>query len=404
MTLPIEPERTARRAAIVGAAEYKTVKMNVPDARTSLEAAADLGLRALDDAGLSLRDVDGLYCVGVHESAAFVPSTVCEYLGLRLDHAGTVDLGGANAVAMVARAAMAIAAGEASIVLCITPGWPAPADPDRITLARRFGASSYLPGSPQAEFDIPLGHVNQNALYAMVAQRYHAAYGYDAHAVARVVAHARANAAVNPDAIFFGQAVSEEDVLASRMIAAPIRMLEIVMPVRGGAAVVVADPAIAARCRHRAAMIAGWGERLTHKSPQHAPDLLHPPMEAAAARAFARADLRPADVDTCQIYDCYPINTIMTLEAAGFCAHGDGMNFARHHDMRFAGDFPLNTNGGQLGMGQAGYAGGMTHVVEAFRQISGRAQSRQVRDCDVAFVSGNGGIMSEQIAMLLEGA
>lgn len=100
----------------------------------------------------------------MHESAAFVPSTVGEYLGLALNHAGTVDLGGANAAAMVARAAMAIAVGDASVVLCITPGWPAPSDSGRSSIARRFGASSYLPGSTQAEFDIPFGNVNQNAL------------------------------------------------------------------------------------------------------------------------------------------------------------------------------------------------------------------------------------------------
>ena len=94
----------------------------------------------------------------------------------------------------------------------------------------------------------------------------------------------------------------------------------------------------------------------------------------------------------------------MALEAAGFCAAGQGMELLRSKDLTFAGDFPLNTNGGQLGFGQAGGAGGMTHVIEGYRQIAGRAGRRQIPNCDTMFVSGNGGIMSEQVALVLKGA
>ncbi|WP_016745020.1 thiolase family protein [Rhizorhabdus wittichii] len=385
-------------------AEFPARRPEDADPRSSLEGAADLARLALADAGLRLRDVDGLYVGGIHESAMFLPSTVAEYLGIAVDHGGVVDLGGANPAAMVARAAAAIAVGDARVVLCLTPGWPSPAASPLREEIVRFGASSYRPGSPQAEFDIPYGHLGQNALYALIARRYAAEHGYDGLAIGRLVSHLRDNAAANPAAIFFGQPVTAEEVAASPLIADPIRRLEIVRPARGGAAVVLAASDLAWKCKGRAAFVAGWGERLApHKSPQYAPDLLAPPMIDAARRAFDRAGLTPADMDGAQVYDCYAINVLLTLEGAGFWPRGEGMRFLKAHDMRWHGDFPVNTNGGQLGMGQAGLAGGMTHIVEAYRQIAGRAGDRQIPACDTQFVSGNGGIMSEQIALVLRG-
>ena len=105
-----------------------------------------------------------------------------------------------------------------------------------------------------------------------------------------------------------------------------------------------------------------------------------------------------------QPYDCYTITVMLTLEDAGFCAKGEGAEFVSHHDLTYRGDFPCNTGGGQLGAGQAGLAGGMTQVVEGAVQVMGRAGDRQVARHDNALVTGTGGIMSEQSAIILEGA
>ena len=113
--------------------------------------------------------------------------------------------------------------------------------------------------------------------------------------------------------------------------------------------------------------------------------------------------LSRSDVDVASIYDCYTITVLMSLEDAGFCAKGKGMSWITEHDLTFRGDFPLNTAGGQLGFGQAGLAGGMHHVCDATRQIMGRAGAAQVADCNRAFVSGNGGILSEQTTLILQG-
>ena len=391
-------------AAIVGAAEYRARRFSEAPSATSLEQAADLALLALADAGLTLRDVDGIAVRGVYVSDQFLPATVAEYLGVTIGFGDAPDLGGATSAGMVWRAGAAIERGLASVVLCLYPGNYPPPPADGAGAWRSFGASSYLPGSPQAEFEIPYGHLGQNIPYAFIAQRYGHAFGYDAAAMARLVVHQRRNANANPDAIFYAEPLTEADVLASRMIADPLRMLEIVRPVRGGAAVVVASPDVAARTRHRPVNLTGFGEGIAHKSPQFARDLLDPPLRRAAATAFAMAGLGPEDMDAAQIYDCYTIAVLMALEAAGFCGKGEGMAFLRGADMTFRGDFPLNTNGGQLGFGQAGGAGGMTHVIEGYRQAAGRAGERQVADCDSVFVSGNGGIMSEQVALVLQGA
>ena len=114
------------------------------------------------------------------------------------------------------------------------------------------------------------------------------------------------------------------------------------------------------------------------------------PIAHAADRAFAMAGVGRDDVDVASIYDCYTITVLMSLEDAGFCPKGTGMTWLTEHDLTYRGDFPLNTAGGQLSFGQAGMAGGMHHVVDAARQVMGRADYAQVTDCHTAFVAGTG--------------
>ena len=136
----------------------------------------------------------------------------------------------------------------------------------------------------------------------------------------------------------------------------------------------------------------------------YAADLMHSPIKAAAERAFNMASVDRGDVDMISVYDCYTITVLMTIENAGFCPLGEGAKFVSEHDLTYAGDFPCNTHGGQLSFGQAGLAGGMSHVCDATRQVMGRCDENQVSECNTAFVSGNGGIMSEQVALILQGA
>jgi acetyl-CoA C-acetyltransferase len=398
------------QAAIVGCAQYKPEKYATAPRMFHLEQIAELAGQALADAGMALQDLDGLAVNGAHfnEASAFVPAVVAEYLGIRVSFAEVVDLGGTSAVAMAWRAAAAIELGLCRAVLCVIPARLAPPDPDAdpaaSPAAMGYGAHSSCYGAPEAEFDIPYGHLGQNTGYAMIAQQYAHRYGYDPVAMARIAVDQRSNAQANPQALFHGQPLSVDDVLASKMVADPLRLLEIVMPVAGGAAFIVASSDLARSCAQRPVLIRGCGEQLDFKSPSYARDMTVTPIAAAARRAFAMSGLKPADMHMSQIYDCYTITVLLSLEDAGFCAKGEGMAFVRDHDLTWRGDFPLNTHGGQLSFGQSGSAGGMSQLIEAVTQIRGCAGERQLRLHDTAFVSGTGGVMSEQGALVLAGA
>ncbi len=393
-------------AHIVGWTERRSERHFTGQPRLTIEQWADLVAEALADAGIESSEVDGLVCAGdVAEAALFLPATIAEYCGWSVNLAERVDLGGASSVGMVWRAAAAIELGLCDVVVMAAASSPAPPSPVPKPFNERilYGASSSTWGSPQAEFEIPYGNIAQNAGFAMYAQRYHDLYGWDERARAKIAADQRVSACANPDAVFFGKPITVDDVLASKLVADPLHMLEIVMPCVGGAAMVMCSTERARRVDHRPVTVTGFGERLTHKTPTYAPDLPHTPVAAAARSAFGMAGVGPADMDMVQLYDCYTITALLSIEDSGFCGKGEGQAFVRDHDLSYQGDFPCNTHGGQLGFGQPGLAGGMSHVVEAARQIQGRAGDRQLARHDTAYVSGTGGIMSEQTALVLQG-
>ena len=217
-------------------------------------------------------------CCGgdIGESSLFVPATIAEYCGWSLNFAERLDLGGASARSgMVWRAAAAIELGHLrgrgvrdrvrAPSTTAAPGWTRP------TRGSTFGASSNEWGSPQAEFDIPYGNVAQNCGYAMYAQRYHDLLRLGRAGRAKIVADQRVSACANPSAVFFGQPITVDDVLASPVIADPLHLLEIVMPCTGGAAFVVTSAGAGARgCRTDRSRVVGFGEHLTHKTPTYA--------------------------------------------------------------------------------------------------------------------------------------
>lgn len=379
------------RAAIVGIGELKPVRMT--NGATTLGFIAETCRRALDDAGLDPGAVDGLL-VGpqVGETPQHVPATVAEYLGLRPRMANVVDLGGASGAGMVWRAAAAIAAGMCETVLCVlanTREATAPRSPNR---------------NPIREFDVPFGASGANVSYAMIKQRHMATYGSRDADFAALVVWARRNAQANPDAIFCGKPLSIDAVLASPLIAGPLHLFEIVMPVAGGAAVVVTSPRGARRTRHPPVHLLGAGEKVTHRALSQAPDLTSGPLEPAMRQAMTQAGTTVSDMSLLSLYDCYSVMTAVTIEDAGLCRPGQFGRWVGDHDLGPGGDMPLNTHGGQLGFGQPDLAGGMTHITEAVRQLRGGTPGRQVPDARLALVTGNGATMSEATALVLGAA
>lgn len=376
------------RAAIVGIGELKPVRTTT--GRATLEMIAEVSRAAVLDAGLGPDQIDGLL-VGpqVGETPQHVPATVSEYLGLQPTMSNVVDLGGASGAGMVWRAAAAIDAGMCETVLCVlannreaTP----PRSPNR---------------NPIREFDVPFGASGANISYALLMQAHMSEFGIAPEDYAAIAAWARHNAQHNPDAIFYGKPASVDDVMASPMIASPLHLLEIVMPVAGGCAVVVTSERRAAQLGHRPVMLLGAGEKVTHRAVSQAPSLTSGPLKPAMERAFRQSGSTADEMDMLSLYDCYTIMVATTIEDAGLCPPGAFGEWLKDRKLGFDGDTPLNTHGGQLGFGQPDLAGGMTHLVEAVRQLRGDTPGRQIKGANRVLVTGNGATMSEATALVL---
>ena len=377
------------KAAAIGIGELKPFR-DAGDA-TPLDLMAKVAAEAIADANLEKSDIDGVLAgVPASEPAMLLPSVLGELFGLRPRMLNVVDIGGASGAGMIWRAAAAIDAGICSAVLCLT------AD------LNRGGPRHPHMASVMHEFEFPYGALGANCGYALIARRHMFQYGTTPEQMAKVAVDQRHNALKNPLAIFNDIPLTIEDVLNSRMICEPLHLFEIVSPVCGAAAVIVASPELARRAKHPPVWLLGAGEGSDRASVTYAPEITESAVKPAADTAFKMAGVQRKQIDLVCPYDCYTITVLVTLEDAGFCKKGQGGPFAMEHDLTYAGDLPCNTHGGQLSFGQPGLAGGMSHVTEAIRQLMGRGEARQVKDAAIAYVNGNGGIMSEQVSLVLE--
>ncbi|RUM99486.1 thiolase family protein [Pseudaminobacter arsenicus] len=377
------------RAALAGIGELKPERNT--HGVTTMELLMRVSAEAIADAGVAPQEIDGLL-VGpqVGETPQHVPATVAEYFGMQPSMSNMVDLGGASGPGMIWRAAAAIAAGQCETVLCVIGNhrnMPPPRSPNR---------------NPAREFDTPFGASGANTSYALLMQAHMAAYGCRAEDYAAIAAGSRSNAQNNDKAIFHGKPASVEEVLASPLVASPLHLFEIVMPVAGADAVIVTTAEKAARLRHPPVFLNGAGEKITHRAVSQAPSLTSGPLKPSISRALAQAGMRIQDIDFLSLYDCYTIMVAATIEDAGLCAPGKFAEWLKDNGgMSCEARQPINTHGGQLGFGQPDLAGGMTHVVEAVRQIRGTAPNRQIKNCRSALVTGNGATMSEAVVLVL---
>ena len=375
-------------AAITGIAELATVPKT--DA-TQLELLAAVARSAMLDAGLRPVDVDGLLVAPTMVGAPLTqPALVAEFLGLTPTYCDLVDLGGATAAGMVWRAAAAIAAGAARHVLCVLAEAIGPWATER----------TFWRGLPRNEAEAIYGQAGATSAYALAAHRHAAEFGTTDEQRAAVLVAQRRNAASN-DLALYRDPLDVDAVLASPMVSSPLRLFEIVRAVSGAAAFVVSAGGTLADRPQPGAWLHGFAERISHAGIAQMPDIVHTPVADTARRAFEMAGVRPVDVDVAELYDCFTITVILTLEDAGFCAKGDGGAFVADGDFGPQGRLAVNTNGGQLCMGQSGIAGGATHLLQAVRQLRHAAGAVQVPDCEIAFVNGNGGLFSEQCSLVL---
>lgn len=372
-----------RKVAVVGVALSDCGRV---DDATPYALHAQAARRALADAGLDRSLVDGFASAGL---GTLAPVEVAEYLGLRPTWVDSTSVGGSTWEVMAAHAADAIAAGHARAVLLVY-GSTARAD---VRAGRRTGTLSFGTRGPM-QFEVPYGHT-LIAKYAMAARRHMIEYGTTIEQLAEVAVQARANAALNPEAMF-RTPVTVDEVLSGPMIADPFTKLHCCVRSDGGAAVLLVAEEYVRDCRTSPVWVLGSGESVSHAAMSEWPDFTVSPAAVSGRLAFERAGVRPAEIEVAEIYDAFTYMTLVTLEDLGFCAKGEGGAFVEKGRLRVeGGDLPVNTDGGGLSAQHPGMRG-LFLLVEAVRQLRGECGDRQVRRPDdspprLAVASGTGG-------------
>ena len=372
--------------AIVGAAESDLGEVGT--GRYAIELAAQASLRALADAGLTTRDVDGLFGV---VAGHFLPTLdLAEYLGIRPRYSDSTMTGGSAFVSHVHHAAVALMSGSCDIAL-IAYGSTARSDgrTGRLTLAPPEQPNYEAPYQPR----LPI------SAYALAATRHMYEFGTTREHMAEVAVAARAWAHLNP-AAFRREPLTVDDVLSRPIISTPFGSLDCCLVTDGGGALVMVRRDRAADHPVRPAYLLGAGEAHHHKSISQMPSLTTTAAVESATRAYAMAGCTPAEIDVVQLYDAFTINPILFLEDLGFCPKGEGGPFISGGRIAPGGDLPVNTNGGGLSYCHPGMFGIFT-LIEAVRQLRGTAGARQQPDVHLALAHGNGGHLASQVTAIL---
>jgi acetyl-CoA acetyltransferase len=361
------------KAAIIGIGELPTQRTT--PGRSVAGLMGEAARLAVQDAHIRKEDVDGI----VTEGGNTYPAFVAEYLGLRVRFATGSSMMGASGATGVTLASMAVMNGLANYVLVVIAQARNPALP---------AAPEGFPGGA-SEFDFPYGPAaGANTGYAQIYKRHMEKYGTTQEQLAHVAANERFNALENPNSAFKGQPITVEDVIASRYVNYPLRLLECVMPCGGAAAVIVTTAERAKASLTRPVYVLGGGVALDDFAGMQRPDITVTPVARSAPIALAMSGYTPRDIQFAEFYDCYTILHAACLEDAGLVPKGEIGPFFASTDTTYKGSFPINTDGGQLSGGQPGLAGGFRHVVEGARQIMGKAGPRQVARNDLCMVNG----------------
>lgn len=359
---------------------------------TCMSLHTEAGLAAIADAGLSPGDIDGLLCAySFTEPHLMLASVFAEYVGMQPAYASSVSMGGVTACMLVMQAAALVEGGYCRHVLVVTG--------DNRLSGMRGNAVQALAEVGNQQFEQPYG-MTIPAAYALVAQRYMSEFGVTSEQLAAIAVTHRQHAARHPKA-HMKKPITIEEVLASRYIATPLHLLDCCLISDGGAAVVVSAAETAADGTAPRVDVLGAGQGHTHEYIVAAPSLTDFGCKFSAAHALGRAGVTAGDIDVAEIYDSFTITLLVELESMGFFGRGEAGPAAAAGELAIGGRLPCNTHGGLLSYGHSGAAGGMFHVVEAVEQLRGRAGERQVDGAKLAFVHGDGGILSAHCSLVL---
>jgi len=365
--------------------------------------AAEAIRLAIADAGLRKTDIDGLLVNAGPSSrngygASALSVSTQNQLGLRdLALCSEMVAQGSTAAQMVQYAAMAIAAGLCKAVVCVyadaslAPGASAGSSYGM----GRFASSA---ANPIDILDVQYGLTGANAMYALAARRHMALYGTSNDHFGAVAVSNRQWATMNPHAIY-RTPLTIEEYHASRWIAEPFHLFDCTMVNNGAVAVVVTSAERARDMAQPPVHVLGMGQGHPG-NPKKAPfeNEVNTGAAQAGRTAFAMAGVTVADIDICELYDCYTYTTIVTLEDYGFCEKGEGGPFVADGRLAPGGALPTNTGGGQL---SSYYMWGMTPLSEAVIQARGQGGERQVEKHDLILVSSQGGLLDHHGTLIV---
>jgi acetyl-CoA acetyltransferase len=368
--------------AVVGAAESDLGQMAPNTSPVDLMAQATM--RALDDCGLKLSDIDGVFSAASQVRQG--PMPLCEYLRITPRYFDGTQIGGSSFMALLTHAQCALEAGLCEVAL-ITYGSTQRSVSRAIATPRDYNY-----------FETPYKPLLPISAYALAASRHMHQYGTTREHLAEVAVAARKWALMNPKA-WEKEPLTIEQALNARMVSHPFTVRDCCLVLDGGGAVILTTAARAKTLKKTPVYVLGTGDALSHVSISSMPDLTVTAAARSGPQAFRMAQLKPSDVKMLSLYDAFTITPILFLEDLGYCPKGEGGRFVSDGAIAPGGKLAVNTSGGGLSYCHPGMYG-LLAMIEAIRQVRGECGQRQVKNCDVALAHGNGGVMSTQCTVI----
>ncbi|MPZ44287.1 MAG: thiolase [Betaproteobacteria bacterium] len=375
------PSTLSGEAAIVG---VSAAEVGWATSYSVAEIMALATRRALDDAGLSIRDVDGVFAVTPYFWMSSV--TLAEQLGIQPRYTDSTNLGGCSFVSHLGHALGAIATGRCEVAVIAYGS------------TQRTDGGKLVTGADNLPYEIPYGFQHPISAYGLAAQRHMHEFGTTREQLAKVTVTASQWAALNPSALK-PEPVTIEDVLKSPLVSDPLRKLDCCLITDGGGAVVVTTKDRAKMLRKKPVSVLGAGESHSHRYGAAMRSYTTTAAVASGRDAYEMAGMGPKDIDVVQIYDAFTINVILGLEDLGFCKKGEGGALI-DRGIGPGSKRPVNTSGGGLRYCHPGMFG-IYLIIEAVQQLRKEAGARQVSDARRALVHGIGGVLSGHATAIL---
>jgi acetyl-CoA acetyltransferase len=368
--------------AVVGAAESDLGQ--VAQGTHPMDLMAQATMRALDDCGQTLKDVDGLFVAATQVRMG--PMAFAEYLRIKPKYFDGTIIGGSSFMSHVAHAQAALQLGLCNVAV--------------IAYGSTQRSVSRAAASPREfnPFESPYRPFMPSTAYAMAAARHMHQYGTTREQLAEVAVAARQWALMNPKA-WEKEPLTIEQVLNARMVCYPLTVRDCCLVLDGGGAIVLVRADRARSLKKKPVYVLGTGESLSHANISSMPDFTVTAAVESGAQAYAMAGMKPADMNMLSLYDAFTITPILFLEDLGFCPKGEGGRFVAGGTIAPGGKLAVNTSGGGLSYCHPGMYG-LLVMIEAIRQIRGECGQRQVKHCEVALAHGNGGVLSSECTVI----